>query len=330
MPSTIEPTPDQIVAAIEAAGLTCVAVGDWAGRCRCHTGRHVDGGPKVRAWTGEPIGLTVHITTSPRYTGQRAIDYAWNILIGGNGETPGPLSQYGIDGDGRVLLIAMGRCNHVGKIGDDGVGLDALDMIRDGQMSMKLAYDNRGRGADADGNTILEGVEILSPPGPSAIQRAAAVKLAAALCKLRGYGPGSVHGHGEIASARAYSDPGMDMGAFRRDVAAAMGGLVAGVTTPAPTQEDTMTPEQEAKLDKLLAIETETQKRVTRAAQDAAEARALAKTAVDIATETQRRLGWQAKDTSVSEQIGAAGKAPVVTIEPSTIAAAIVELAKGN
>lgn len=223
-----EPTPAQIIAAIEAEGLVWAAVGDWEGRCRCHTGRHVDGGPKVRAWTGTPIGFTVHITTGLRYTGADAIRYANNILVGGNGEVPGPLSQFGIDGDGRVLLVSAGRSNHVGKIGDDNVGMDALDMIRDGQMSLTRSYDSRGQGADADGNTILTGVEILSPSGPSAVQREAAVKLAAAMCRLYGFGARSVHGHGEIASSRGYSDPGMDMGAFRRDVLACLAPKASG------------------------------------------------------------------------------------------------------
>lgn len=319
-----EPTPSQIVAALRGAGLTVVEMPGWRGRCRCHSGPHDAGGPTIRSWTG-PEGVTWHHTAGPMLSGQAALDYTTRILIGGNGVTPGPLCLAGIDADGRWLMTGAGRCNHIGSISSA-----AATAIKRGTWQTSGGSQNlRGRGID--GNTFTWGLEALAPGDPNPVQRQAMVAGTAALNRLLGISAGSTHGHGEASDQRGFSDPGFDMSQVRRDVAAAMGGLVAGVsTTPAPTREDIMTPEQEAKLDRLLAIETETQQRVTRAAQDAAEARALAKTAVDIATETQRRLGWQAKDTSVSEQIGTAAKAPVVTIEPSTIAAAIVELAKGH
>lgn len=238
----------RIIARLRARGVEVYEMPGWEARCRCHNGSHENDPRKVRAWTTDRLGFTVHITTSPRHTGNKAIAYTANILIGGNGSVPGPLCQWGIDGDGRVIVVAAGRSNHVGQIGDD-----AMDMTKAGTFSLSSKYDNRGQGAAVDGNTVLDGVEILSSPGPSEKQRAATVALAAEWCREYSKPATVVHGHGEVATSRGYSDPGMHMGELRSAVASDLRAISSGSTiplgdttpgptpgTPTPVQEDDM------------------------------------------------------------------------------------------
>lgn len=235
-----EPTPSQIVAALRGAGLTVVEMPGWRGRCRCHSGPHDAGGPTIRAWTG-PEGVTWHHTAGPMLSGQRAIDYTTNILIGGNGSTPGPLCLAGIDADGRWLMTGAGRCNHIGSISSA-----AASATKRGTWQMSGGSQNL-RGSGVDGNTFTYGLEALAPGAPNAVQRQSMVTGTAALNRLLGISAGSTHGHGEASNQRDFSDPGFDMSAVRRDVAAAMTGLVAGASTPAAppppkptTQEEDM------------------------------------------------------------------------------------------
>lgn len=58
------------------------------------------------------------------------------------------------------------------------------------------------------------------------------------------------------------------------------------------------------RLDRLIEIEVETQKRVSAQGQQLVKVAAQVNRAVAIATENQRRLGWQAKEESISDQIG--------------------------
>ena len=217
----------RIIARLRARGVEVYEMPGWEARCRCHNGSHETDPRKVRAWTTDRLGFTVHITTSPRHTGNKAIAYTANILIGGNGSVPGPLCQWGIDGDGRVIVVAAGRSNHVGQI-----GTQAVSMTKAGTFSLSSKYDNRGQGAAVDGNTVLDGVEILSSPGPSEKQRAATVALAAEWCREYGKPATVVHGHGEVATSRGYSDPGMHMGEFRSAVASDLRAISSGSTIP--------------------------------------------------------------------------------------------------
>ncbi len=216
MASRLAPlTPTEILAALKGAGLDIYEMPGWRDRCRCHTGSHeMAVGRRDVGW-GPTRGVMWHHTAGPMLAGQAAIDYTRNILIDGNGSTVGPLCLAGIDADGRILLVGAGRANHAG-----GISQAALDALRDGTLG---AAGNRNlRGSGVDGNTYTVGWEILAPGAPNAAQRAAGVKATAAILQALGLRGTAVIGHGEASDQRDWSDPGLDMGAVRRDVIAAL------------------------------------------------------------------------------------------------------------
>ncbi|MCT1459854.1 N-acetylmuramoyl-L-alanine amidase [Aestuariimicrobium sp. p3-SID1156] len=223
------PSPQQIVDALRAEGLTVVETPGWREACRCCIGPHRTTGPYVRgriAW----YGVTIHHTGGPAYRGSAAKSYSspggW--LRTGPVKAPGPLCLSSLDDDCIVYMVGAGRANHVG-----GISQAALDRMK------AASFPDSGsinlRGSAVDGNAYTMGLEIMAPGAPSAAQRAAAVKWAAAMCRLAKWNGGEVHGHGEVSSARDFSDPGLDMGAFRRDVKARLGVTPAAKpSTPAP------------------------------------------------------------------------------------------------
>jgi hypothetical protein len=229
-------SPADLLSAVQDSGLPIAELAGWRDRCRCHDGSHERGEqPNGRAW-GPINGVTIHHTGGPMLTGQAAIDYCGYLIRGDAARAlPGPLCQFSIDGDGRVLVIAAGRSNHVGSISQAG-----LDHMLAASFSLDGYQDIRGHGVD--GNTHTYGIEIQNPGQPTSQQRWAAVRLAAAICRHYGWTGQEVHGHGEVADSRSYEDPGEDMGAFRRDVMSvaastptpAPGGIVAGTTAPPP------------------------------------------------------------------------------------------------
>ena len=212
------PTPSQLLAAAKATGFPVVEMSGWRGRCRCHSGSH----ERAVGYTGRRFGpwhgITIHQTAGPRLTGQRAVEYVRNILIGGNGHVPGPLSQYGIGGDGTIYMIAAGRSNHIGRISQAG-----LTAMRSALFSLSGNHNLRGSGVDGNVHTI--GFELLmngSTLRDTATdpQRTSAVRLAAELSRIAGWSGRETHGHGEVSIDRSFTDPGYDMGRFRRDVMA--------------------------------------------------------------------------------------------------------------
>lgn len=228
-------TPSQILAALRSSGLDVYEMPGWRDRCRCHNGSHERGeSPSGRAW-GAWNGVTLHITAGAALGGQAAINYTSGILIGGNGVTPGPLCMAGIDADGRIILVSAGRANHIGSISQA-----SLDAMTSASFSLSGYDDKRGHGVD--GNTHTLGFEILQPGVPNPAQRDAAVRAAAALSRAAGWTGQEVHGHGECSDQRGYSDPGLDMGAVRRDVMALVRNPASTPTLPEPTipQEEDM------------------------------------------------------------------------------------------
>lgn len=234
-----EPTPQQIVDAFRAAGLTVHEMPGWRGRCRCHNGSHEKRESPSRDWQ-TPKGITWHHTAGPTLTGQKAIDYTQNILIGGNGQTPGPLCLAGVDGDGRIIMVGAGRANHLGSISQS-----AAAAIRNGSWSTAGSQNLRGRGVD--GNSFTYGFEALAYGAPNAAQRDAMVRASAVLCKLLEIKPAAVHGHGEASDQRDFSDPGLDMGRARRDVAATLARTAptSTVTNATTTPSGTTTTQEE-------------------------------------------------------------------------------------
>ena len=97
--------------ALDAAGIPYVGVGrssvdptgapDWRTR-----GRPASTGPFI------PAGVLCHHTASPAGT-STASDL--NVILAGNIDAPGPISQLYIDRDAVVHLVAAGRANHGGK-----------------------------------------------------------------------------------------------------------------------------------------------------------------------------------------------------------------------
>lgn len=207
------PTPQQIVDAFRAEGLTVVEMPGWRERCRCCSGPHdPHARTYIRAWT-DFVGITWHSTYGARLGGQAAIDYTKRILIAGNGSVPGPLCLAGVDADGRMLMVSAGRANHVGRIGQA-----ALTAMR--RASFSTTGNHNLRGAGLDGNQFTLGFEALGSGAPNTKQIDAMVRGSVALCRLNGWTGQEVHGHGEVSVDRSFSDPGNDMGHARRAVMA--------------------------------------------------------------------------------------------------------------
>ncbi|GAB3622595.1 hypothetical protein GCM10027418_06770 [Mariniluteicoccus endophyticus] len=228
------PTPQELVDIARATGLPVYEPEGWQRRCRCcpDTQPHDPDGPFIRGF-GPWHGVTVHHTAGKTLTGRAAEAYcsAGGWLTVGPDTAPGPLCHYAIDGDGRILMVGAGRCNHAGACSSK-----AVDMMKAAAFSLDGSQNVRGQAVDA--NAVTVGIEIMAEGEPSAVQRASAVKLCAALARARGWTGQEVHGHGEISDSRRFDDPGLDMGRFRRDVMAAVKGDVP--RPPAHTQEVTV------------------------------------------------------------------------------------------
>lgn len=208
-------TPTEILAALKGAGLDVYEMPGWRDRCRCHTGSHEAGVGRRNVGWGPTLGVMWHHTAGPMLAGQAAIDYSKAILIDGNGSTVGPLCLAGIDADGRIILVGAGRANHAG-----GISQASVDALRNGTLGTSGNRNLRGSGTD--GNTYTVGWEILAPGAPNAKQRAAGIKATAAILAALGLPGTATIGHGEASDQRDWSDPGLDMGAVRRDVIAAL------------------------------------------------------------------------------------------------------------
>jgi N-acetylmuramoyl-L-alanine amidase-like protein len=87
---------------------------DWRSR-----GRPASTGPFT------PTGVLCHHTASPAGT-TPANDLA--VILAGNGDAPGPISQIYIGRDAQVYLVAAGRANHGGKGMRPGIDGSCQDM----------------------------------------------------------------------------------------------------------------------------------------------------------------------------------------------------------
>lgn len=190
---------------LRAAGLQVVEVSGWQRRGYRMSSTPDGGLLDVRG------GLVHHTATAATYAPGE--DYpTMRVILGGNGRTPGPLSQLGLGRAGTWYVIAAGRCNHSG----------AVDQV---------SYSN----------PYAIGVEAEHPGGSlpwPAVQYQAYVRGCAALgaaykIKWRG------HKEAAVPYGRKV-DPTFDMDEFRRDVAAVdltpggIGGGMSGVRVPTP------------------------------------------------------------------------------------------------
>jgi hypothetical protein len=72
----------------------------------------------------EPEGVLCHHTASPAGTSDRA---ELNVILRGNSEAPGPISQLFIGRSATVYLVAAGRANHGGRGAIPGQGCDDMN-----------------------------------------------------------------------------------------------------------------------------------------------------------------------------------------------------------
>lgn len=158
---------------LRAAGLTVVEVPGWEARTTRSTGLTVKG------------VVCHHTASSPRASDDAVV----RLLRDGRSNLKGPLSQLGLDRQGRFWVVAGGRCNHngFGTWGNDSVGIEAFN----------------------------DGVGERWP----AVQLDAYKRGVAAILAHCGLDAGHCKGHRETDPGRKVDPTGVDMDAFRLDVA---------------------------------------------------------------------------------------------------------------
>lgn len=172
-------------------------------------------------------GVVAHHTASGPRTSDDAVV---RLLIEGRSDLKGPLCQLGLDRRGRFHVIADGKGNHngYGQWGNQSIGIEAFN----------------------DG---------VGERWPDVQVDAYKVGVAAILTRL-GLPPSAVKGHKETDPGRKIDPAGIDMGGFRLSVAQLMAQPTAG--PPPPTEDDDMTPEDRATLNRIGLIVTQLQQEV--------------------------------------------------------------------
>ena len=229
-------TPNQLLTALKAEGLTVKEYSGWARRCRCcpDTGPHNPDGPFIRGW-GEVNGGVQHITAGN--LGDRTVEeYIRDIILGD--PKLATKCQIVTAPNGVVWLVAAGRANHVG-----GVGAEVREHLVAADFSATDDYDDRFRGNSDDGNSFTYGNEAIAATRMTDDgdedyipddQYDASVMVWAAIARFHGWTGQEIVGHGEVSGTRTKADPNLDMGKFRGDV---MARVLAGPGTPAPDPE---------------------------------------------------------------------------------------------
>ncbi len=174
-----------LATACRKSGLTVVELSGWQSRAR-------------PASTGGfyPIGILAHHTGSPSGLTD-GLNYAQWMATVGRSDLPAPLAQLGLGGDGTVYVMAAGRSNHAGTARAFG-----------------------GWVGPGDANSQMLGIEAMHPGAGAWPQYAAYVALCAALCDHYGWPRSHVAGHKETSVTGKVDPGGIDMGAFRADIAA--------------------------------------------------------------------------------------------------------------
>lgn len=173
------------------AGLTVIEYGQPRGRGK--------GLSSVQA-------VVVHDTVTTRsWTDERVA----NLLRAGRPEVPGPLAQLGPDRQGRMWVIADGRCNHNG-FGSHGNNTIGIETFCAGGL----------RGQEEPWNNNQYEVNVIAT---------------AAILKQLGLPASRALGHKETDPQRKIDPFGIDMEGFRRDVVEALHG--DGVPTQTGDEE---------------------------------------------------------------------------------------------
>ncbi|MFJ3278493.1 peptidoglycan recognition protein family protein [Streptomyces halstedii] len=237
-------TADRLLKALHDEGVTVVEVGNWRTHNRARHG----------AW-GPVHGSIVHHTVTKGTANTVA------MVRDGYTALPGPLCHGMIAKDGRVHLVGYGRTNHAGG-GDPRV----LDQVVAEDYGTRPIPPTRCNSNGVDGNARFYGWECENlgdgkDPWPAA-QYNAIVRVQAALCRAHGWTAKSVIGHLEWSSDKV--DPrGFGMPALRADVAERLthpASWSPDDKTDPQSEEDTVTPAQEALLKKLTADVAELKK----------------------------------------------------------------------
>ncbi len=165
---------------------------------------YVNGYAERGSDTFDPRGIICHDTGgSANSTDAGEI----NVLLHGSNTAPPPIAQIYLSRTTGVHLAATGRCNH--------------------------ARTGRAGPLKNLGNTNLIGIEAAANPGRAwpAQQYRWYVLLVAAILRNRGWGIERIAAHREHQPGEKVDPQGIDMGRFRADIRAAMGGA-APTTTP--------------------------------------------------------------------------------------------------
>jgi hypothetical protein len=204
---------DRILQALRAEGVDVSEYKSWRTHSRDHIG----------AW-GPVHGVMIHHTVSSGTASSVELCYS------GHSALPGPLCHTVGSKDGRLWMVGHGRANHAGS--GDG---DVLRAVID---EKPLPVDNE---ANTDGNRHFYGIELINlgdgkDPWPE-VQKEAAVRWAAAICRAHQWSERSVIAHKEWQPGKV--DPTFDMAAFRARVAERLEHPASwSPTTPAPPEED--------------------------------------------------------------------------------------------
>lgn len=174
------------------------------------------------------------------HTGSDGTDAAnRSLIIQGRSDLPGPLAQFGLNDDGTVDIISIGRCNHAG-----GGDPDVLRAVQRESYTLKPPPTDKHQGelGAVDGNDCFYGVEIYYSGGhpPTNAAYTSLVKLWAAICDHHGWSAKSVIGHKEWSDYK-WDPGGFTMVDLRRDVQQALerskvDNVVPTSTTPAITE----------------------------------------------------------------------------------------------
>ncbi|MEU0393801.1 peptidoglycan recognition family protein [Streptomyces sp. NPDC006208] len=205
---------DSILKALRDEGATVVEHRNW----RTHNRNHM--GP----W-GPVHGVVIHHTVSS------GTDSSVELCYNGHASLPGPLCHTVGAKDGRLFMVGHGRANHAG-LGDDDVLRAVID-------ETALPPDDE---ANTDGNRHFYGIELVNlgdgkDPWPE-VQKEAAVRWAAAICRAHGWSEKSVIAHKEWQPGKV--DPTFDMAMFRARVAERLAHPASWNpgSTPPPEEDD--------------------------------------------------------------------------------------------
>jgi len=108
------------------------------------------------ASTGQwnPAGVLCHHTASPAGTSDQA---ELNVILRGNAEAPGPISQLFIGRSATVYLVAAGRANHGGKGRRPGIDTGGCADMNAALLGIEAANAGDGREAWPDAQTDIYG-----------------------------------------------------------------------------------------------------------------------------------------------------------------------------